>query len=101
MINSGREWDWMDDKEEEDDMKYNFLMRAIDAGIIVGDGGGAFPLSEQSDPREYHYVHSAILTQPIQHIWTYLVSEVVRDFGDTYIILTIEPTVELSLDMVV
>ena len=35
MINSGREWDWMDDKEEEDDMKYNFLMRAIAAGIIV------------------------------------------------------------------
>tara|TARA_R110000737_G_C14158499_1_gene409070 strand:- start:357 stop:464 length:108 start_codon:yes stop_codon:yes gene_type:complete len=35
MINSGREWDWMDDKEEEEDMKCNFLMRAIDAGIIV------------------------------------------------------------------
>ena len=35
MINSGREWDWMDDKEEEEGIKYNFLMRAIDAGIIV------------------------------------------------------------------
>ena len=62
---------------------------------------GAFLSLDEVTPREYHSVHSAILTQPIQHIWTYLVSEVVRDFGDTYIILTIEPTVELSLDMVV
>ena len=35
MINSGREWDWMDDKEKEEDTKYNFLLKAMGAGIIV------------------------------------------------------------------
>ena len=33
MINSGREWDWMDDYV---DKKYNFIVEAIESGIVVG-----------------------------------------------------------------
>ena len=33
MINSGREWDWMDDYV---DKEYNFIVEAIESGIVVG-----------------------------------------------------------------
>ena len=33
MINSGREWDWMDDYV---DKEYNFIVKVIESGIVVG-----------------------------------------------------------------
>ena len=33
MINSGKEWEWMD---EYIDKEYNFMIRAIESGIVVG-----------------------------------------------------------------
>ena len=33
MINSGREWDWMDNYV---DKEYNFIVEAIESGIVVG-----------------------------------------------------------------
>jgi len=33
MINSGKEWEWMD---EYIDKEYNFMIGAIESGIVVG-----------------------------------------------------------------
>ena len=70
MINSGREWDWMDDKQQQHDLEgWGFDLERLKT---TERGGGGASLSPPKVPRANITTFiRPYLTLPLHHIWPY------------------------------